>query len=283
MKKLLRSGLAKEETEELERYEEAAVKPSEGTLLGLPIAEPLRHLVGQYPYPARLNEHHVRRFQAAKKGRTYRKGTMLFEEGRRPEGVHVVLDGRVKLSVNSPQGKAMVLGFFGPGTVLGLPATILARPHMSTAETIQPTTAVFVPRGQLIAELQAQPLAAWHVVQMVCEHCYFLLTKMATVELSESAQQKMARCLLGLINGNSGHAGAHVELNLSQETIAQMVGLSRETVSRLLSRLRRKGVLDWTRSDFIIRDRRALEKLADFPEAAGRSPAASFSGDNQGK
>lgn len=89
---------------------------------------------------------------------------------------------------------------------------------------------------------------------------------MPTVELSESAQQELARCLLGLLNHHSADHGAHVELNLSQETIAQMVGLSREMVSRLLSPLRRKVGLHWTRSDFIVRNRRALEKLADLPE-----------------
>jgi CRP-like cAMP-binding protein len=278
MKNALRAGLGKGEETEREECYEVAAKQGQATLFGLAIAEPLRHLIGQYPYPARLNEHHVQRFQAAKKGKRYCKGTMLFEQGQKPEGVYIILDGRVKLSVNSSNGKAMVLGFFGSGTILGLPAAILGRMNMSSAETIQPTTAVFVPREQLIIEMQSRPLAAWHVTQMVCEQCYFLLTKIATVELSESAEQKMARCLLGLINDHSGHA-AHVQLNLSQEAIAQMVGLSRETVSRLLSRLRRKGVLDWTRSNFIIRDRQALETLADLPEPADAARAASLYAD----
>jgi CRP-like cAMP-binding protein len=278
-----RSGLARKESEQLEGYAESAANEAEGTLFGLPIAEPLRHLIGHYPYPARLNEHHVRRLHASKKARTYQKGTLLFEQGQKPGGAYIVLDGRVKLSVNSPHGREMAVGFFGPGTILELASAILARPHISTAETLQPTTALFVPREQLIAEISSQPLAAWHMTQMVCEHCYFLLTKIATVELSESAQQKMARCLLGLIDNNSGYGGTHVKLNLSQEAIAQMVGLSRETVSRLLSRLRRKGVLDWTRSDFFIRDRRALEILADLPESGNGSRAADFFADDQGK
>jgi CRP/FNR family cyclic AMP-dependent transcriptional regulator len=222
----------------------SSIQSSSGKLFGPEIVASLGHLSGQYPYPARLNEHHVRRFIASRTGRTYRKATVLFEEGAAPDGAYVLLEGRVKLSVNSAQGKALVLG---TGTIIGLAATVLGRPHVSTAETIQATSAVFVPRDKLLEELRTQPLAAWQAAQLVSESCYFLLTKMATVELSESAQQKMARCLLGLLNHHSAHDGAHVELNLSQESIAQMVELSREIVSRLLSRLRRKGVLDWTR------------------------------------
>jgi CRP-like cAMP-binding protein len=277
MRNSFRTGLAKQEAELIEGCEEEAA--NHGTLFGLPITEPLCHLAGEYPYPARLNEQHVRRLLASKRVRGYPKGVMLFEQGRKPDGVYIVLDGRVKLSVTSPAGKEMVVGFFGPGTILELAAAILGRPHISTAETLQATRAAFVTREQLIAEISGYPLAAWYMTQMVCEHSYFLLTKMATVELSESAQQKMARCLLGLINGNhSGQAGEHVKLDLSQEAVAQMVGLSRETVSRLLSRLRRKGVLDWTRTDFIIRDRKALEKLADLPQLARASAVEHFNG-----
>lgn len=275
MKNLLGAALAREEVEQEDVRKEAAARELDGTLFGLPIAEPLRQITSQYPYPARLNGHQLRRFQASSRGKTYRKGALLFEQGRTPEGVYVILDGRVKLSVNSRNGKEMIVGFFGPGTVLELAAVVLGRAHISTAETVQPTRAVFVSRKQLIAEIQAQPLAAWHVTQLVCEHCYFLLTKMAAVELSESAQQKMARCLLGLIN-NHWDEGARVEMNLTQEVIAQMVGLSRETVSRLLSRLRRMGVVDWKRADFVIRDRRALERLADFPGTAGESQARRY-------
>ncbi|GEM_PF-2175097 len=265
MKQTIRPGQVKD------RQAEAPSDPAKagmaGTLFGLPISEPLQHLSGRYPYAARLNEHHVQRFHAANKGRTYPKGTYLFEEGQDSRGVYVVLDGRVKLSVSSSNGKGMVLGFFGAGTLLGMAAAILGRKHISTAETITPTTAVFVSRRQFAAEMQSHPLAAWPVAQMIAEHCFFWATKMATVELSESAQQKMARCLLGIMHPNL-HDGDPVALNVSQETIAQIVGLSRETVSRQLSRLRRNGVLDWTRSNFIIRNRRALERMADLPDIA---------------
>ncbi len=58
---------------------------------------------------------------------------------------------------------------------------------------------------------------------------------------------------------------APYKLDLSQEAIAQMVGLSRETVTRLLARLQKRHILNWKRSGLVIRDRSALEKLADLP------------------
>jgi len=247
-----------------------------GSLFGEPIRDPLGHLSAHYPFPARLNEHYVAKLRASNVGLSFSKGAILYEEGEKSTGVYVVLDGRAKLSVNSAQGKTLVLGFFGSGTILGLAAAILGRTHATTAETLKPTKVLFVPREELVRKMQADVTAARQAAILVSEACYFILDKMRDVDLSQSAGQKLARCLLGLLAHNPGSGGeTPPKLDLSQETIAQMVGLSRETVTRLLSRFRRGRILDWKRSGLVIRDRSALEKLADFSEkAAGMAGGA---------
>lgn len=238
-----------------------------GTFLGEPIVNPLGHLSARYPFPARLNCHYIAKLKTSNNSTAFSKGTILYEEGERSIGVYVILEGCAKLSVNSSQGKTLVLGFFGPGTILGLAAAILGRTHAATAEIVRPTKVLFVSRKELVREMQEDATAARQAAELVSEACYFILSKMRVVELSQSAGQKLARCLLGLLAHNTAAEGETTpELHLSQETIAQMVGLSRETVTRLLSRLRRKHVLEWKRSGLVIRDRSALEKLADFSE-----------------
>jgi CRP-like cAMP-binding protein len=105
-----------------------------GTLFGEPVIDPLGHLSARYPFPARLNEHYLAKLRASKIGTSFSKGAILYEEGEKTTGVYVVLEGRAKLSVNSAQGKTLVLGIFGPGTILGLAAAILGRTHPTTAE-----------------------------------------------------------------------------------------------------------------------------------------------------
>src|ERR1035438_3142634 len=238
-----------------------------GTLFGEPVIDPLGHLSARYPFPARLNEHYLAKLRATNIGTSFSKEAILYEEGEKTAGVYVVLEGRVKLSVNSAQGKRLVLGIFGPGTILGLAAPILGRTHPTTAEVQTPTKVLFVPRLELVREMLGDATVARQAAQLVSETCYFILGKMRAVDLSKSAVQKLARCLLGLLDQNpSSSEGAAPKLGLSQETLAQMVGLSRETVTRLLSRLRRRYVVDWKRSGLVIRDRSALERLADFSE-----------------
>lgn len=247
-----------------------------GTLFGEPIIDPLGHLSAHYPFPARLNDHYLAKLKTSNHGTSFSKGTVLYEEGEASTGVYVILEGRAKLSVNSSQGKTLVLGFFGPGTILGLAAAILGRTHAATAEIMKPTNVLFVARKELAREMQEDATAARQAAELVSEACYFILSKMRVVDLSQSAGQKLARCLLGLLahNTDSGRETT-AELHLSQEAIAQMVGLSRETVTRLLSQFRRKHILDWKRSGLVIRDRRILEKIADFSDtAAGLSGSA---------
>lgn len=116
--------------------------------------------------------------------------------------------------------------------------------------------------------------AAKLAAELAAEACYFLQTKVATVELSESGPQKLVRCLLGLTAHNSYHDGTPMHVNLSQQAIAQMLGVSRENVTRLLSQFRRKGVLDWTDSAFVIQDRQTLIALADLPQTIAVPPAS---------
>jgi len=252
-------------------------KKQSATLFGQAIADPLAHLSAQYPFPARLNEHHIRKFKASNVGILHSKGAILFEDGDQPTGVYVILDGCVKLSLNSADGRTLLLGFFGPGTILGLGAAILERSHVGSAEVLRPTKAAFVPRKELAREIQGDTGAARKAAELVSEDYYFILSKMRAVDLSQSARQKLARCLLGLIAHHTSTSGDEVlKLDMSQETIAQMVGLSRETVTRMLSHLRKRGILDWNHSSLLIRNRRALANIADLPEVptnlAGGTP-----------
>jgi CRP/FNR family transcriptional regulator len=210
--------------------------------------------------------------KAAVLGTAYAKGTVLFAQEERPRGVYLVLEGSVKLSVSSSNGKSLVLGFFGPGTVLGLEGAILGWPYMATAEVVEAAKLAFMDRHDLLRHLAHGENAAFEAAELASETCYFLLSRIKAVELSESAEEKLLRFLLGLrAEGQGSGEEQSVRLHVSQEAVARMIGTSRETVARLLSRLKRKRLLDWQRSTLIIRDVSALRKWAEAQERIRRT------------
>jgi CRP/FNR family cyclic AMP-dependent transcriptional regulator len=248
------------------RNNSAAIRPA--TLFGQPLGEPLRQWLGAYPFPARLNQQHLQRLRISNASKFFDRRQYLFKEGDVPHCLYIVLLGRVRKFFASVHGKTLTLGFFGPGSVLGLDANILGRTYLTTAQADQTTEVLRIPRRDLIAELQSDAAAAWQALQIVSEQCRFLRGRLRSLELSESSSQKIAQCLLVLIAESSAE-GDFVRLNLSQETIAQMAGVSRETVTRLFSRCRKKGVLNWNRrADATVWNRRSLETLAALAEGA---------------
>lgn len=195
------------------------------------------------------------------------KGSVLFAEGQRVLGVYVVWDGRVKLSIGSDNGKSLILGLVGRGTVLGLPGAILGLPHAVTAEIVKSAKVSFLSRDDLRRHLHATKEAAYAAAEMVSAIYYSALAEITTIHLSQSAEQKMARFLLGLCPRlESSNGQMQVTLEASQEEIGQMIGVSRETVARVISRLRKRRILELRTPTLVIHDKRALEKLAEFPE-----------------
>ena len=242
-----------------------------GTLFGHPVMDPLGHRNARYPFPACLSQSHLAGLRRLNRGRFFSKGAILFRAGEKPSGVYIVLEGPVKTSVNSEQGKTMVLGLFGPGTVLGLAAAVSGRGHQATAEALYPSKVLFVSRQDLEREIKQDATAARQMAELLSEACYFTLDKMRTVSLSQSARQKLARCLLGLLAQDQN---GETPPKLDEETIAQMVGLSRETVSRLISRFRKNRILSRNGSRLVIQDQNALAKLADYADVEPRVRAA---------
>lgn len=212
----------------------------------------------------------VQRISELGRKKLYEKRSILFAQGEQSSTILLLLKGSAKLSVTSPDGRALILGFLGPGTVLGLAATILGKTYEATAETVEPTTAISLPRNAFLKLVEESAKTAFEAAELLGEQCFDLLGELRTIGLSGSAQQRLAAFLLGL-RPQSKNAGGCIRLpGASQEDLAQMVGLSRETASRLLARFKKRGVLDWNRSSLVVRNWGALQKLAAF-EIGGRA------------
>lgn len=188
----------------------------------------------------------------------------LFTEGQPASGVFIIESGAVKLSMCSGRGRSLILGFFGPQSVLGLPAAILGFPHESTAEAVKPVTAQFLSRERLLQHIGsgANGLRAAEAVSRIL---YSTLREMETLWLSDSVKQKLARFLLSLCPPRyASCTPLRLPLDLTHEDIAQRIGVSRESVTRFLSRFKKQGIVDLSQSVLTVTDISALQRIADF-------------------
>lgn len=202
----------------------------------------------------------VQRLSAITSAAAYPKGATLFVEGQTPRGVFIVCSGRVKLSTSSADGRTLILRISEPGEVLGLPATVTGMPYELTADVIEPAQANFISRQDFLLFLREHGEAALRVAQQLGETYHSAISEMRTIGLSHSAGEKLARFLLDLASENDGTKGdIKVTLTLTHEEIAQMIGASRETVTRLFSDFKKRQLLQIKGSTLIIKNKAGLE------------------------
>ena len=195
---------------------------------------------------------------------TYPKGATLFVEGQSPRGVFILCTGKVKLSTSAADGKTLILRISEIGEVLGLAAVVSGKPYQSTAEVLEPTQTNFINRSEFLEFLREHGEAALRVAQQLAENYHHALDEMRTIGLSHSAGEKLARFLLDWIaEHHQGNGEIKVKLTLTHEEIAQMIGASRETVTRLFTDFKKKQILQIKGSTLVIRDRSGLEKILE--------------------
>ncbi len=194
---------------------------------------------------------------------TYPKGAVLFVEGQPPRGVFVLCMGRAKLTTCSKDGKALILRIAEPGEILGLSASVSGKAYDTTAETLVPSEANFIKRDDFLRFLREHGEACMRVAQQLASNFYTANEQIRLLGLSSSSSVKLARFLLDLA-GQSGLGGGELQLKLTltHEEIAQMIGTSRETVTRLLMDFRERDIIRLKGSTLVICDKAALEALA---------------------
>src|SRR6266567_4308474 len=192
----------------------------------------------------------------------YPKSAMLFIEGQQPRGVFVLCAGNAKLSTSSSEGKTIIIKVSEPGDVLGLNATISGRPYEVTAEMIEPGQANFISRDALLHFLREHGEVALRVAEQLSRNYYSAYEEIRTLGLTSSPAEKLAKLLLAW-SGDAAHSAdlPHVKLTLTHEEIAEMIGTTRETVSRLFSEFKKRQLLQVKGSTLIIRNKVALEKM----------------------
>ncbi len=194
---------------------------------------------------------------------TYPRGSLLFVEGQSPRGVFILCNGKAKLFGASSSGKALIFRIADPGEIIGLPSTLSGKPYELTAEALEPIQANFIRRDDFLSFLRKYGDAALRVAQMLGEIYYATCREVRYLGLSSSAAEKLARFILDLKPARNSEPGkTRVVLALTHEEVANMIGTSRETVSRLFTGLKSKEFVDIHGTTLTILNKEALEQLA---------------------
>lgn len=175
--------------------------------------------------------------------RRFPRGSTIFAPGDAPDALYVLRTGLVTLSHVSEDGQESILRVFGPGDVFGeLFLTVSARPFLATALTACVVTVI--PGKTFLHLLSTIPRIGFNFIGVLSRH----LTEMALDRGQSSHKWSFSRLALALLklaraHGVEGEGGTAIALPLTHQILADMIGTSRETVTRHLGRLKRQRVV----------------------------------------
>ena len=193
---------------------------------------------------------------------TYPTGAVLFAEGQVPRGIFIVRRGRVKLSICGSDGRTLILRIVEPGSPLGVAAVVSGRQYEATAETQEPSEISFLRQSDLLRLMRVHGELTLWVTQHISQDYAFTCREIRDLILSDSATEKLARLLVGWLDQNSDSKHpSQMKLALTHEEIGQMIGTSRETVSRLFAGFKKQRLIQQSCSTLVIPSRIALESL----------------------
>jgi len=192
----------------------------------------------------------------------YPPDAVLMTEGQVPRGVFIVCSGRVKLAVEAKDGKTVILKVAGDRQVLGLSAVVSGAPSPIEATTIELCQIKFVDREDFLNMVSCNSHAALACARLLGQEIGSAFRDVHDLLLARSSTEKLARLLLSWAAKEPRNLEVRVASNFTHEEIAQMIGSSRETVTRLLSDLKRRELIRLEGSTLVIANRIALQAIA---------------------
>jgi CRP/FNR family cyclic AMP-dependent transcriptional regulator len=173
-------------------------------------------------------------------------GTVLFTEGDLPDGLHILESGAAVLHGSTSQGKTIVIKTAHVGEMLGLNAILLERPYLFSAKVTEPSRVAYVRRNDFLKFLDQSPETAKLVMNQLSANYYDAQRELCTLSLASNTAERMARLLIGWVEESEmgGDDEVWIDMDLTHDQIAQMIGTTRETVSRILTRLGRGRIIE---------------------------------------
>lgn len=194
----------------------------------------------------------------------YPEGAVLFAEAQPPRGVFLLCRGSAKLSISAGDGKTLITRIAEQGDVLGLSSVFTGTAHKATAETLEPTQVNFVRREDFLRFVHQYQDACVKAARQLSQECETDVDHIRALGLSHSAAEKLAHLLLSWCTQHgkaTAEGGTRVQVLMTHEDISQLIGTSRETVTRLLKEFRDKKIISIRGAALTVLNKAALEAL----------------------
>ena len=209
-----------------------------------------------------LSEHHLRELDDAKTANTFKPKQTIFYEGNEPLGLYCISSGKVKIFKTDADGNQQIVRLAGSSDILGYRALLAGETYHATAEALEESRICFIDRNTFTHVLKTHPKTAFEVMTL-------LATDLGSAEENvvrvahRSVKERLAELLLILRTkyGSKNASGVHLNISLTRQEIADLIGTTQESAIRLISEFKQSGLIQVEKRDITLVD---IEKLVEI-------------------
>ena len=181
------------------------------------------------------------------------RGDVLFQRGDPSNGFFVVVHGKVKLALTSPQGIEKVVELFGPGQSFGEAVMFMDKPYPVYAQALTDTLALHISKNVVVGGIDSDPAFCRKMLAGLSIRLHRLIQNVESISLRSSAQRVIDYLLRDLEEIKEGQ-DLHINLPANKNVIASNLNITPETFSRILHNLSEAGLITVEGKAVCIRD-----------------------------
>jgi CRP-like cAMP-binding protein len=202
---------------------------------------------------------------AHKSTQVYRKGEIIFREGAVPTGIFFITNGKVKKYKVHPEGREKIIYVANTGELIGYHAILAEDRYPDSAATLEESTIAFIPKEDFLNALAQSDILTRRLLKTL-SHEFAVLANSLTMFAQKSVRERLALQLIVLREKYkvNFHPGMPVEINMSRDDLASIVGTARENVVRILSEFKDDGIVETKGRKIIVQDVAKLIEIGNI-------------------
>ncbi|MGQ9620949.1 MAG: Crp/Fnr family transcriptional regulator [Bacteroidales bacterium] len=195
--------------------------------------------------------------------RTFKKGTILYNEGSRISGFYCINKGIIKVYKTGPDGKEQIIRFAKPGDIIAYRSVLSNELACTTAKVLEECNACFIPSDVLPQLVKTNPNFALELVKLICQELGEANSYITDIA-QKTVRERLAEVLLKLSIDFGIDENKFLRISLTREELANIVGTATESVIRLLSEFKSDKLIELSGRKIIILNIKGLKKISHY-------------------
>lgn len=197
-----------------------------------------------------------------KEFRQYKRGEILYSEGSRISGFYCIHNGIIKVFKTGLDGKEQIIRFAKPGDIIAYRSVLSNEVACTSAKVIEDSSVCFIPSEILISLVKSNSNYGFEILKLAC-HELGEANSFITDIAQKTVRERLAEIILLLVHDFGLDNQNYLQISLTREELANIVGTATESVIRLLSEFKTDKLIELTGRKIKVLDKKGLEKISN--------------------